>query len=157
MRLSQPSGFVPGRSRAEADLPIFFLRLARVRAPNSSSRPRVLWLGPEGSVGRKGRATAGTASGVQVATVGATQRSSTSPQSLGGPPPTELQTPRTAGAGGMRPSDYRLRGQSMSERKCEEEAVKGSRPVHQALQGAVDETPPFAPRAAAAHAFRSDF
>lgn len=52
---------------------------------------------------------------------------------------------------------YRLRGQSMSERRSEEEVVKGSHLVHQALQGAADEIPPFAPRAAAAHAFRSDF
>lgn len=35
--------------------------------------------------------------------------------------------------------------------------MKGTRPVHQAFQGAADESPPSTPRAAAAHAFRSDF
>lgn len=58
----------------------------------------------------------------------------------------------------MTATGYRLRGQSLSEQRSEEEeTVKGFRPVHRALQGAADETPPFAPRAAAAHAFRSDF
>lgn len=46
-------GFGPGRSRAEADTPIYLCVWLGFVPPNPSSRPRVLWLGPEGSVGRE--------------------------------------------------------------------------------------------------------
>lgn len=96
-------GFCPGKEQGRVRCTDFSLRLARVRAPNPPSRPRVLWLGPEGTVGREGRGYRGDGVGVQVAGVGAAQRSSTSPQMFGGtsPPSPELQTTRTAGAGGM--------------------------------------------------------
>lgn len=57
--------------------------------------------GPEGSVKRDDRSYPRDGAGVRVAGVGAAQGSSTFPQSLGGPPPLEPQSTRTAGAGGM--------------------------------------------------------
>lgn len=100
IRLSQPPGFVPGRSRGRGRCTDFFLRLARVRAPNPSPRPLVLWLGPEGSAGRAGRGYPGDGVGVQVAGVGAAQRSSTSPRSLGGDvPPGAANSPHSRGGG----------------------------------------------------------
>lgn len=71
----------------EADAPIYFcLRLGFV-PPRPSPRPRIRWLGPEGSAGRAGRGSPGGGGGVRVAGVGAAQRSSASSPSLG-PAPT---------------------------------------------------------------------
>lgn len=101
MRLSEPSGFVrEGAGQRQMHRFFFFfffsLRLARVRAPNPSSRPRVLWLGPAGSVGRESRASGGSS---QVSGLPSAARPP--PKASGGPPPPlpELRTARTAGAG----------------------------------------------------------
>lgn len=107
---------------------------------------------------RDGGSPGGGDGGVRVAGVGTARRSSASPQSRG-PAPTANNPRGRSGTGvaATRPPGYLLRGRPMAELgRSEEEGVLA--PSIRLFRGLrMRALLPSPPRAAAAHAFRSDF
>lgn len=87
MRLSQPSGFVPGRSRAEADAPIFFYIWLGFVPPIPLPGRESFGLGPKGVWGERAGATVETASGCRSQVSGQFSAARPAPKCSGGPHP----------------------------------------------------------------------